>query len=162
MPAGQSALLLGPEHSLRWGSHSMSSCDGVSPIVVRAGAVHPEGVTCTPREGSCQPITQGTSPRTCLFYAVSCGTKKYLSIFFRAGEGVPNVVMVLLQFWVSGSLHYGTHTYMHTYMHSYIHTPTHSYIHTFIHSYIHSFIHTYVHTYIHTYVPACMHACMHR
>ena len=60
--ASQSALLHGPEHFLRWGCHSMSSCDGVRPIVVRAGSVHPEGVT---------------NPRT-----VSCGTKKYLSILF--------------------------------------------------------------------------------
>ena len=44
----------------------MSSCDGVSPIVVRACAVHPEGVTYTPRKGS--------SPTTGLVYAVSCGT----------------------------------------------------------------------------------------
>ena len=53
--ASQSAFLHGPEHFLRWGCHSMSSCDGVSPIVVRAGAVHPEGVTYTPRKGSSQP-----------------------------------------------------------------------------------------------------------
>ena len=33
MRASQSALLHGSELSLRWGSHSMSSCDGVSPIV---------------------------------------------------------------------------------------------------------------------------------
>ena len=31
--AGQSAHLLGPEHYLTWGCHSMSSCDGVRPIV---------------------------------------------------------------------------------------------------------------------------------
>ena len=47
VPASQSALLLGPEHSLRWGCHSMSRCDGVRPIIVRAGAVLPEGVTYT-------------------------------------------------------------------------------------------------------------------
>ena len=34
VPASQSALLLGPVHLLRWGCHSMSSCDGVSPIIV--------------------------------------------------------------------------------------------------------------------------------
>ena len=62
VPACQSALLLGPEHSLRWGSHSMSSCDGVSPIVVRASAVHPEGVTYTPHEGSSQPLGTGHQP----------------------------------------------------------------------------------------------------
>ena len=33
----------------------MSSCDGVSPIVFRAGADLPEGVTYTPREDSSQP-----------------------------------------------------------------------------------------------------------
>ena len=33
----------------------MSSCDGVSPIVHRAGEVLPEGVTYTPRQGSSQP-----------------------------------------------------------------------------------------------------------
>ena len=32
------------------------------------------------------PKTQGTSPTTGLVYAVSCGTKTYLSIFFRATE----------------------------------------------------------------------------
>ena len=52
--ASQSALLLGPEHFLRWAAF-MSSCDGVSPIVFRAGAVLAEGVTYSPREGSCQP-----------------------------------------------------------------------------------------------------------
>ena len=34
VPASQSVLLLGPEHLLRWGCHSMSSCDGVRPIFV--------------------------------------------------------------------------------------------------------------------------------
>ena len=34
MQASQSALLLGPEHLLRWGCHSMSSCDGVRPSIV--------------------------------------------------------------------------------------------------------------------------------
>ena len=34
VPASQSVLLLGPVHLLRWGCHSMSSCDGVSPIIV--------------------------------------------------------------------------------------------------------------------------------
>ena len=62
VPAGQSALLLGPEHSLRSGSHSTSSCDGVRPIVVRAGAVLPEGVTSSPREGSSQPPDTGHQP----------------------------------------------------------------------------------------------------
>ena len=62
VPASQSALLLGPEHSLRWGSHSMSSCDGVRPIVIRAGSVHPEGVTYTPHEGSSQPPDTGHQP----------------------------------------------------------------------------------------------------
>ena len=33
----------------------MSSCDGVSPIVLRAGAEHPEGVTYTPREAPANP-----------------------------------------------------------------------------------------------------------
>ena len=33
----------------------MSNCDGVSPIVVRAGSVHPEGVTFFPHEGPSQP-----------------------------------------------------------------------------------------------------------
>ena len=33
----------------------MSSCDGVRPTVVRAGSVHPEGVTYTPRHGSSHP-----------------------------------------------------------------------------------------------------------
>ena len=55
VPACQSALLHGPKLFLRWVSHSMSSCDGVRPIVVRAGADLPEGVTYTPREGSWQP-----------------------------------------------------------------------------------------------------------
>ena len=62
VPASQSALLLGPENSLRFGSHSMSSCDGVRPIVVRAGAVHPEGVTHTPHECSSQPPGTGHQP----------------------------------------------------------------------------------------------------
>ena len=62
MPASQSALLLGPVHLLRWGCHSMSSCDGVRPIVVRAGSVLPEGVTCTPHEGSGQPQNSRHQP----------------------------------------------------------------------------------------------------
>ena len=33
----------------------MSSCDGVSPIVVEPVQFIPKGVTYTPREGSCQP-----------------------------------------------------------------------------------------------------------
>ena len=37
----------------------MSSCDGVRPIVVRAGSVHPEGVTYTPHIGSSQPPGTG-------------------------------------------------------------------------------------------------------
>ena len=53
--ASQSALLHSPELFLRWGCHSMSSCDGVSPIEFRAVAVYPEGVTYTPCKGSCQP-----------------------------------------------------------------------------------------------------------
>ena len=36
------------------------------------------------------PNSQGTSPTTGLVNAVSCGTKKYLSIFFRAGELLRN------------------------------------------------------------------------
>ena len=47
-------LLLGPERLLRWSCHSMSSCDGVRPITVRASADLPEGVTYTPHEGSSQ------------------------------------------------------------------------------------------------------------
>ena len=47
--ASQSALLHGPEHFMRWSCHSMSSCDGVSPIFIRAGSDLPEGVTYTPR-----------------------------------------------------------------------------------------------------------------
>ena len=43
MPASQSALLLGPEHFLRWGCRSMSSCDGVRPIVVEPVQIIPEG-----------------------------------------------------------------------------------------------------------------------
>ena len=55
MPASQSALLHGSELSLRWSSHSMSSCDGVSPILLGAGEVLPEGVTYTPREAPANP-----------------------------------------------------------------------------------------------------------
>ena len=40
----------------------MSSCDGVRPIVIRAGSVHPEGVTYTPHEGSSQPPDTGEQP----------------------------------------------------------------------------------------------------
>ena len=53
---------VGPENSLRWGSHSMSNCDGVRTIVIRAGSVHPEGVTYTPHEGSSQPPDTGDQP----------------------------------------------------------------------------------------------------
>ena len=60
VPASQSALLHRPELFLRWGSHSMSSCDGVRPIVVRAGAVHLEGIMYTPHEG---PASEATSRR---------------------------------------------------------------------------------------------------
>ena len=63
--ASQSALLHGPEHFLRWGCHSMSSCDGVRPIVVRASSVHPEGVTKTPHKGSSQPPDTGHQPENC-------------------------------------------------------------------------------------------------
>ena len=63
--ASHSALLHGPEHFLRWGCHSMSSCDGVRPIVVRAGAVHPEGVTYTPHKGSSQPPGTRHQPENC-------------------------------------------------------------------------------------------------
>ena len=56
------ALLHGPEHFLRWGCHPMSSCDGVSPIFFRAGAVPPEGVTFSPRQGSSQPQNSGHQP----------------------------------------------------------------------------------------------------
>ena len=64
MPASQSALLLGPELSLRWGSHAMSSCDGVRPIVVRAGAVHPEGDLHPTRRLLQTSKLIATSPRT--------------------------------------------------------------------------------------------------
>ena len=103
MQACQSALLLGPEHSLGWGSHSMSSCDGVRPIVVEPVQFIPKGSPVPHMKALAKPRTQGTSPS--LVYAVSCGTKKYLSIFFRVGEGSPNVVMVLFQFWDFGSLY---------------------------------------------------------
>ena len=102
MPASQSALLHGPEHFLRWGYHSMSSCDGVRPIVVEPVQFFPKGSPIPHVKAPANPISQGTSPITGLVYAAICGTKKYLSIFCRAGEGVPNVVMVLLQFWVFG------------------------------------------------------------
>ena len=103
--ASQSALLLGPEDSSRWSSQSMSSCDGVRPIVVEPVQFIPKGSPFPLAKAPANPITQGSSAITGLVYAVSCGTKKYLSIFFRAGEGVPNVVMVLLQFWDFGSLY---------------------------------------------------------
>ena len=102
MQASQSALLLGPEHSLRCGSHSISSCDGVRPIVVELVQIIPKGSPKHHMKGPANPLSQGTSPKTRLVCASTCGTKKYLSIFFRAGEGVPNVVMVLLQFRVFG------------------------------------------------------------
>ena len=62
VPASQSVLLLGPVHLLRWGCHSTSSCDGVSPMIVRADAVLPEGVTFAPHEGSSQPPDTGHQP----------------------------------------------------------------------------------------------------
>ena len=62
VPASQSALLLSPEHSLRWGCHSMSSCDGVRPIVVRAGSVHPEGVTLLHTKAPANPLNTGHQP----------------------------------------------------------------------------------------------------
>ena len=62
VPASQSALLLSPEHFLRWSGHSMSSCDGVRPIAIRACSVHPEGVTFSPYEGSSQPPDTGHQP----------------------------------------------------------------------------------------------------
>ena len=40
----------------------MSSSDGVRPIVFRAGSVQTEGVTYSPREGSCQPQNSGHQP----------------------------------------------------------------------------------------------------
>ena len=87
------------------GSHSMSSCDGVSPIVGEPAQFIPKGSPFFHAKAPANPISQGTSPITGLVYAASCGTKKYLFIFFRAGEGVPNVVLVLLQFWDFGSLY---------------------------------------------------------
>ena len=43
MQASQSALLHGPELFLRWGCHSMSSCDGVGPIVIEPVQIIPKG-----------------------------------------------------------------------------------------------------------------------
>ena len=83
----------------------MSSCDGVRPIVVEPVQIFPKGSPFPHAKAPANPTSQGTSPITGLVYAVCCGTKKYLSIFFRAGEGVPNVVMVLFQFWDFGSLY---------------------------------------------------------
>ena len=79
MPAGQSALLLGPEHFLRWGCHSMSSCDGVRPIVVEPVQFCPKGSPIPHAKAPANPIAQGTSPITGLVYAAICGTKKCLS-----------------------------------------------------------------------------------
>ena len=66
----------------------MSSCDGVRPIVIRAGSVHPEGVTCTPHEGSSQPPGTGHQPenwqRVCIRSSESEGRRR-----------VPYIVMVL-------------------------------------------------------------------
>ena len=42
----------------------MSSCDGVSPIVFRAGSVHPEGVTYTQRGAPVKTHVNATDPRT--------------------------------------------------------------------------------------------------
>ena len=70
----------------------MSSCDGVRPIVVEPVQFIPKGSPFPDTKAPANPITQGTSPIIGLVYAVSCGTKKYLSIFFRAGEVVPKVV----------------------------------------------------------------------
>ena len=81
VPASQSTLLLGPEHSLRWGSHSMSSCDGVRPIVVEPVLFIPKGSPKPHAKAPANPISQGTSPITGLVYAAICGTKKYLSFF---------------------------------------------------------------------------------
>ena len=105
MLASQSVLLLGPEHVLRWGCHSMSSCDGVRPIVVEQVQFFPKGSPFHHMKAPAKPLSLGTSPKTGLVYAAICGTKKYLSILFRAGKEVPNVVMVLLQFWIFGSLY---------------------------------------------------------
>ena len=58
MPAGQSALLLGP---VRWGSHSMSSCDGVRPIVVEPVHFIPKG-SLVPHVKAPAPKTQGDQP----------------------------------------------------------------------------------------------------
>ena len=62
MPASQSALLLGPELLLRWGCHSMSSCDGVRPIVFEPVQIFPKGSPFPPHEGSSQPPDIGHQP----------------------------------------------------------------------------------------------------
>ena len=89
MLASESALLHGPELFLRWGCHSMSSCDGASPIVVEPVQFIPTGSPIPHVKAPANPTSQGTSPITGLVYAAICGTKKYLSIFFRAGGGGP-------------------------------------------------------------------------
>ena len=68
----------------------------------------PKGSPIPHMKAPANPMSQGTSPITGLVYAAICGTKKYLSSFSSspcAGKEVPNVVMVLLQFWVFGSLY---------------------------------------------------------
>ena len=63
MPASQLALLLGPETCFRDGAAiPCQVVTAVRPIVVCAGSDLPEGVTCTPHEGSSQPPDTGHQP----------------------------------------------------------------------------------------------------
>ena len=59
------------------------------------GFLSPAALECTFFMTKCEVY-----PLRHLLHAI-CGTKKYLSILFRAGKEVPNIVMVLLQFWIS-------------------------------------------------------------
>ena len=83
MPASQSALLLGPEHFLRWGCRSMSSCDGVRPIVVEPVQIIPKGSPTPHTKALANPLVTGHQPenwhRVSMFW-------DFGSIFGRQGH----------------------------------------------------------------------------
>ena len=60
--ASQSALLLGPQLSSRWGSHSMSSCDGVRPIVFEPVQFFPKGSPIFHTKAPANPSDTGHQP----------------------------------------------------------------------------------------------------
>ena len=94
--AGQSALLHGTELSLRWGCHSMSSCDGVSPIVLEPVQIIPKGSPVPHAKAPANPLNIGHHPEnwsdvSMFWYPVPC-----IRSHKSAGQSFVNFVMGLM------------------------------------------------------------------